>query len=417
MRLLEHLDKENIMLVNLIYHRGSRDTDYNDYMDIIYKDLRDGSKHLETIEKPEMEIYFAKEGMEETKYNRTFLELENTVMHTVPFKDIPFYIARQAGDNYQQYVQDAIKSRNRDKIRNIHKYKNVFGSDYDIENWYKIQWFLHNHNDKDKPITKQYLDIEVDTIDIDGFPKDGECPINAVTIVDEEDMVSYTFLLRNDKNPLIAEFEKEIEEFIETLHEAFDETYGELEYKFYMYDDERDLIKDTFKLIHTLKRDFLMIWNMGFDIPYTIARIKELDMDPVKIMTHPDFEVKQLYYKKDTLNYKVENKGDFFKVSSYTTYLDQMITYAGLRKGQGEMRSHALNAVAQTEIGDEKLDYSEDANIKTLPYVDFKKFVMYNIKDVLLQMGIEKKTEDVSNLYERSYTNATAYNKIFKQTV
>lgn len=88
-----------------------------------------------------------------------------------------------------------------------------------------------------------------------------------------------------------------------------------------------------------------------------------------------------------------------------------------VRKGQGEARSYALNAVARKEVGDEKLDYTEDANIKTLPYVNFKKFVMYNIKDVLLQMGIERKTSDVDNIYQRAYSNATSYSKIFKQTV
>lgn len=184
-----------------------------------------------------------------------------------------------------------------------------------------------------------------------------------------------------------------------------------------MYDDEMDLVRDMFKLINTMKRDFLMIWNMGFDLPYIIARIEELGEDPTEIICHPDFEIKEMFYKKDTNNYKVENKSDFFKVSAYTAYLDQMIIYAGLRKGGGELRSNALNAVAQKEIGDEKLDYSEDANIKTLPYVDFKKFVIYNIKDVLLQMGIENKTGDIDNIYQRSYTNATSYNKIFKQTI
>lgn len=417
MKILPHLNSDNIMLVNTIYHYGKKATNYKDFLDIIYKDLKTGEKHVETLETPEMEIYFAKEDSMNNKYNRSFIELENAEPHICKFKDLPFYIAKQAGEDYVAYIQNAIKSKNRGSINNIHKYKNVFGSDYDIENWYRIQWFLHNHNDKEKPLTKQYLDIEVDSIDTEGFPRDGECPINAVTIVDEEDLVSYTFLLRNPANPLIQEFEDEIESFIEELHDAFDETYGELDYKFYMYDDECDLIKDMYKLINTLKRDFLLIWNMGFDIPYIIARIKELDMDPVEVMCHKDFPVKELYYKKDTKNFMVQNKSDYFKISSYTAHLDQMLLYAGLRKGQGELRSYALNAVARAEVKDEKLDYSEDANIKTLPYVDYKKFVMYNIKDVLLQLGIERKTGDIDNIYSRAYTNATSYNKIFKQTV
>lgn len=417
MKVLGHLDTDNIMLVNVLYHRGTKATEYKDYLDIIYKDLKTGEKKLETIETPEIEIYFAKDEAKNNKFNRSFIEIENAEVHTCKYKDLPFYIAREAGPEYQSYVQNAIQSRNRAALTNIHKYKNVFGSDYDIENWYKIQWFLHNHHEKEKPLTKQYLDIEVDSIDTEGFPKDGECPINAVTIVDEHDLVSYTFLLRNPANPLIQEFEDTIDEFMEDLHEAFDETYGRLEYKFYMYDDERDLIKDMFKLINTLKRDFILIWNMGFDIPYTVARIRELGMDPIEVMCHKDFPVKELQYKKDTRNFNVQNKSDSFRISSYTTYLDQMLIYAGLRKGQGEVRSYALNPVAQTEIGDAKLDYSDDANIKTLPYVDFKKFVMYNIKDVLLQLGIERKTSDVDNIYQRAYSNATTYEKIFRQTV
>ena len=157
--------------------------------------------------------------------------------------------------------------------------------------------------------------------------------------------------------------------------------------------------------------------NNVFDIPYTIARIERLGMDPVQVMCHKDFQVKEVYYKKDTRNFAIANKGDFFKISAYTKYIDQMIIYAGNRKGQGELRSYALNYVAQEEIQDKKLDYSEDANIKTLPYVNYKKFVMYNIKDVLLQMGIERRTKDIDGIYQRAYTNATKYDKIFKQTV
>lgn len=269
MKLLEHLDSNNLMLINIIYHRGTKGTEYNDYLDIIYKNLKTGEKHLETIENPEIEIYFAKEDCRDYNYNLSFIEMENAVMHRCKFKDLAFYIAKEAGPEYVNYVKNAIQTKNRGAINNIHKYRYVFGSDYDIENWYRIQWFLHNNNDKEKKITKQYLDIEVDSIEIEGFPTGGNCPINAVTIVDEEDMTAHVFLLRNEKNPLIQEFEDTIDEFIEELHEDFDEVYGEIDYRFYMYDDERELIIDLFKLINTLKRDFLMIWNMGrFVAPY-----------------------------------------------------------------------------------------------------------------------------------------------------
>lgn len=417
MKFLKNVDSDDIMLLNIIYHNKQKDYQYNDFLDIVYKNITTGEKYLQTIEKPQIEIYFTKEQLRNFSYNKSFMELKDLDMHTCDYKYLEDYIARQAGPNYTNFIKDCKEKGNFSSIKNIHKYNYVFGSDYDIENWYRIQWALNYHNEKEKPITKQFLDIEVDTIDIEGFPKDGECPINAATIVDEISSQCFTFLLENDKNPQIQEFKENIDSFINELHEAFDDTYGKLKYNFYMFNDEVKLITELFRLINTLKRDFLLIWNMGFDIPYIIARCKELGLVPSQVICHKDFKIKDVFYRKDFNNFDVANKGDYFKVSSYTTYLDQMIVYAALRKGKSQLRSHKLNYIAEVEIKDKKLDYSEEANIKTLPYVNYKKFVMYNIKDTLLQLGIEKKTKDVDNVYSRSITNATNFQKIFKQTV
>ncbi|MMZ42331.1 DNA polymerase II [compost metagenome] len=418
MKFLPHRKKEETMLVNVIHHRERKDTDWKDYLDIVYKDLKSGEKFVETIESPKIEFYMTKEEHRNYNHNRDFIPLSQCDKHETEFKNVAFYIAKQLGPQAMAYIKQCQEQGNRSLIRNMHKSPYVFGSDYDIENWYRIQWLLHNNNDEMKPITKQYTDIEVDSIDIEGFPRNGNCPINAITIVDEESKTSFTFLLRNDKNPQIQEFEETIDEFIEELHDDFDETYGHLDYKFYMYDDERQLIIDFFKLVNTLKRDFLLIWNGGgFDIPFIIDRLRELGLDPVDVMTHKDFKIKECFFHQDKDNYAIANKGDYLKLSSYTSYLDQMVIYAGNRKGQGEKRSYALNYVGQEELGDTKLDYSEEANIKTLPYVNFKRFVKYNIKDVLLQLGIERRTNDVDSIYQRAYSNATKYEKIFKQTV
>jgi predicted PolB exonuclease-like 3'-5' exonuclease len=386
MKFLPHRKKEETMLVNVIHHRERKNTDWKDYLDIVYKDLKSKEKFVETIESPKIEFYMTKEEHRNYNHNRDFIPLSQCDKHETEFKNVSFYIAKQLGPQAMAYIKQCQEQGNRSLIRNMHKSPYVFGSDYDIENWYRIQWLLHNNNDEMKPITKQYMDIEVDSIDIEGFPRNGNCPINAITIVDEESKTSFTFLLRNGKNPQIQEFEDTIDEFIEELHNDFDETYGHLDYKFYMYDDERKLIIDFFKLVNTLKRDFLLIWNGGgFDIPFIIDRLRELELDPVDVMTHKDFAIKECYFHQDKDNYAVANKGDYLKLSAYTSYLDQMVIYAGNRKGQGEKRSYALNYVAKEELGDAKLDYSEEANIKTLPYVNFKRFVKYNIKDRTIQ--------------------------------
>ena len=73
--------------------------------------------------------------------------------------------------------------------------------------------------------------------------------------------------------------------------------------------------------------------------------------------------------------------------------------------------------IAMKELQDSKLDYSDVANIKTLPYEDYELFVLYNIKDVLLLYGIENKTHDIDNILDRALTNGTNYSSLFSQTI
>lgn len=413
------IDTDDVMLINIMYHKPTKETNWCDYLDVIYKEISTGEKKLYTIKDPEMEVFIVKEEYRDFTYNKTFIDIDKTYPLRVKCKNLEMEIAKEAGPNYVQMIKDCKQTRNWSAAKNIHKWRYVFGSDFEIENYFRIQWALEYENDKPKHLTKQYADIEVDSIDIVGFPKHGVCPINAITVVDHETLTCYTFLLRCDKNPQIAEFEDNVDKFIEELHEMFDESYGELSYNIYMYDEDKEinLIRDFFKLVNTFKRDFMMFWNQSFDINYFIDRIQVLGYDPKDIMTSPDFPVKECYYFPDAKIFDIKKKKDYLKVSSYTNYLDQMILYVKIRAGKGEMRSHALNSVGMAELKDEKLDYTDEANIKTLPYVNYKKFVAYNIKDVLLQFGIERKVNDLETLYSRIMKNPTQCHKSFSQTV
>jgi len=263
MQFMKNIDIDNTMLVNIIYHNKSKNTNYTDYLDIITKNIKTGKKELTTIENPEIEIFFTKDEYRDYDYNKNFIEINKADMHVVKYKDITRHIAKMAGPSYENYIKQSIETRNFARINNIHKYKYVFGSDMDIENWYRIQWLLNYDNSQIKNITKLFLDIEVDTIDVNGFPKDGEAPINAVTLIDEFSKSVYTFLLDAPNNSQIDVFKNTIDSFIDELHTDFDESYGEFKYNIFMYNDEKEMLIELFKLINTLNRDFLMIWNMG----------------------------------------------------------------------------------------------------------------------------------------------------------
>lgn len=413
----ERIDKNNIMLNDIIYV-GPNKENKTDCLYIIYKDLKSGEKKLETIEKPEIEIYFVKEEYRNFTTNRTFFELDKCDKHTCEYNSLPWYIAKQAGQDYVNELKKLVEVGRYRDIRRIQTYPYVMASDIPIDVFYRTNWLMEYDNEANKPITKIFLDIESDTIDFDGFAKDGECPINAVTIIDDITNNVYTFLLNNPDNPQIAEFISDIDGFIDELHQMFDDSYGVLEYNVYMFDDERDLLKSMFGLINTLKRDMCLIWNgFGYDIPYILARAKVLGIEPETLFCHTDFKYPICRFVKDDKNFAIANKADLLITSSYTKYIDQMKLYAATRKGQSELRSNSLNNIGYAELKDEKIDYNDEANIKTFPYVNYRKFVAYNIKDVLLQMGIERKVNDCENLYIRSYSNCVDYDKVFKQTV
>lgn len=424
MRNFLHLENpENLMLLNVIYHKPTRESNWNDSIDIVYRDLTENKKKLKHITNPTMDIYFVKDEGDNLKYtyNKTFIEQDKVYKETVCYKDVEKAIAEKAGGVYKDYYWKCINERKRSELKNLHKYRYVFGSDLDIENYYRVQWYINYDNNKPKSPTRAFLDIETDIINIEGFPEPGSCPVSVVNVIDAENHTSYTLALAKleEPNPLISDFIDKAKDFIKECHDTFDDFYGEFEYKIFMYDDEKELLKQLFALLNMLKKDFVLIWNMRFDIPFLIARLEALGLDPATVICSPEFPVKECYYKKDKPSKKmkidVANRGDFFHVSHWSVFIDQMVLYAGLRKGRSELSSFKLNQIAQIEIGEEKLDYSEDADLKHLPYKNYKKYILYNIKDTLLQLGVDNKTRDIESLYVRAYMNGTKYDKVFKQ--
>lgn len=426
------INKESSMLLDVQYVKANRKNGTKDYLYLIWKDMDTDEKYMQAIEEPKMDIYFEKPEFRNHLYNKNYATIDTVEKKTVTYKDIIYEIANDMGDRGKQKIQDCFTTRNYKGLKEFMMYPYVYGADYDIRTWYRYQWMKYFDNDKPKNLSIGFLDIEVDTLESTGFPNPVFDPIDLVTFIDITHNNSYTFILVNRKCNSNDEVKKDlyktrheteeyylnnIEELKRETHEKFDESYPDMVYNFYFYKDEIKMLSHLFQLINQLKLDFVGVWNISFDIPYIINRIETLGYDPKEIMCNPDFPVKECYFKKDTINFAVKNKSDFFKISSYTVFFDQMIVYAAIRKGQQELRSNKLTYIAKREIGDEKLDYSEEGSLKTLGYRNWLMYVLYNIKDVLLQKGIEERTTDVYTYYFTSYQNITPYENEFKQTV
>lgn len=406
------------LLLNVFYHRPDWESPgKHDYASIVFKDVNTGRKWIQTIEDPRYMMYIVKPQYRDYTHYPSYMPLDRCDQKIVKFKNIINEIVKVGGKKLADYKEWCNKN-NKSAKKNLHHYPYVLATDYPYTNYFRCEWMLHYHDyDMQYSLSKVFADIEVDGIDAPGFPTADICPINAVAVVDAETKTVHSFLLRNPENPLIEQFENNLPNFIDKCHTTFDESYGELNYEIHMYDTEIDMITEVFRLFNTLARDFILFWNMAFDIPYFIDRIKALGHDPMKIMCDPEFIQDELYYRKDHRHHDFKTKNDVFTCTSKSVYLDQMSQYIKIRKARSELKTVRLNAIAKAELNDEKLDYSDEANIKTLPYENYELFVLYNIKDTLLQYGIEMKTHDIDNVFQRSLINATQYESAFSQTI
>lgn len=401
----------NIIPLNFIYDRG---TNYGeDTLTIIFKDNVSGMKSVHTIHQPVIEAYFVRPEYRtfDSDKSHHWYPIDKCYKKVVPYASRFHEAAKELG------LENAEQAK-------LNPY--VYGLDIEIENWYLIQFVKEYPCHEPKNINCGYFDIENDIIRIDHFPEYGETPINAVTYIDGPAKVAYTLILAKcdipivgDRHPKYAEYEdmrenwtnqmneirNNIPGFISNIHAKYDEKYPRFEYYLAFFEDEIQLIQSFWEIVRECNNDFVYAWNLPYDAQNMMSRpgvlgynVNEIIPDP-RVMNKPEASV---LFTEDK-NAKVAKRKHQCVTWTFPAFLDQMVMYAGIRSGRGELASTKLNYVAQIELNDEKLDYSEDADIKTLFYRNLYKFIEYNLKDVLLQYSIETKTMDIQTIYSRMY--------------
>lgn len=412
-----NLDKnENLVLFNTIYHSNIDNDRKRDAISLVFKDMDTGKKVLREIENPNIEVYKAKPHVDLGDINHITIEREKLDRFDIQYNQKVLELAKLLGKEAEDYYWNCVKSKNFKETNKILMDNRLFACDRNIEDFYRYKCYNYFGEKELSNTRKGFFDIEADIMygDIDFDNSEGEAPVNVVTLVDADSMTSYTLILRDDNNPLIADFEKDIPNFLRFMNDKYDDDIGHFDYKIAMFDTEIELIEFLFVLINTINLDFLLAWNMGFDIPYLIHRIKRNGKNPADIICHPDFNFKQCKYRKSN-EFEIKKKTDWFTVSAYTVYMDQMINYASVRKSQAKLDSYKLDFIGNKEVNAGKLDYSDLGSIKEFPYKDFKRYVEYNIIDCMTQYRIEKKVNDVDTVFYRSYEANTRLNKVFKE--
>ena len=167
--------------------------------------------------------------------------------------------------------------------------------------------------------------------------------------------------------------------------------------------DEANLLDKFLKVWNhpSWKPDIVTGWNIEFfDIPYLVNRIKSVLGDE---------ESKKLSPWKMLEEKEVEFKGK--QNQTYSPIGIAVLDYYQLYRkfSFGNQESYKLDYIAQVEIGERKIDYSEYGNLLELYKNNFQKFIEYNIYDCALVDKLDAKLKFIEQVMALAYDAKVNY--------
>ena len=173
---------------------------------------------------------------------------------------------------------------------------------------------------------------------------------------------------------------------------------------------ERALLEKFFKMWDKESPDIITGWNIDtFDIPYLVNRAKRM------------FDEKKNPYRllspwRRLREYTMYGMGGR-ELQTYEIYGVETLDYLSLYKkfAYVNQESYRLDHIANVELGERKLDYSEQGTLHLLYKNDYQKFIEYNIKDVELVEQLEEKMKLLEMVISLAYLCKVNYGNTFGQ--
>lgn len=429
-------DGEDITCLETLYydawrHRNEIGAGNKDTLYIVYKD-KNHEKHIQRIVDPPMEIYFVKPEYRDFRTPREYIELEKCYPVTVKHKQIMNTVVSEIKKSDDIVSQGVLNVYNAAKAGGIYgatkevlKWPYTLMSDIDVESYYRIM-LGHTYNQmRSHTVDKSFLDIESDVYGMSSTAQRMNMDrTNACTVIftfdkngirgDMQTQV-FTLLLRDyRKYPQQQYFEQHLPEFIKSCHDNFDKQTiikdgkkkvmeTPADYHIKLYDNEAELLQDIFRLINSYRPDTCEVWNIAYDIPKIYERMKKNNIDPVQAMCDPSWDVRNKWVDINIDNRPIDiaDRKTSIRMASTTLFIDQMQTYAGIRKGRKAYGSNKLDNIANIELGMGKWEFGKGIDVMNAAVKDYWNFVLYNIRDVWCQVLIGIVTNDcVSVIYD-----------------
>lgn len=177
--------------------------------------------------------------------------------------------------------------------------------------------------------------------------------------------------------------------------------------KYHKCRNEKELLASFLTTWKQSYPDIITGWNVvGFDIPYLVGRMNMVlgedqakDMSPWRYIYNKKFNMMQ----QEHITTIIEGIAtlDYLELYRRFTYTTQ--------------DSYKLDSIANIELDESKLDYSEYENLQDLYERNFQKFIEYNIHDVELVDKLDDKMKLIDMAITLAYDAKVNYIDVFSQ--
>lgn len=418
-----------ISIINSFYERGPYGKNEDKLM--LSMKLADGKTNTVVYDRPAFH-YYKSDGLKRhyqrvllkdlTKIECQYCKLDQSVAEQLDRVD---YLKMARVNKVMSEAKDV-----------LHKDFNIHGTQHQVEDFYREQLKLKVEPQSVDSVDCMYFDIEVDSINLNGFPNEMEAkaPIYANTMIHNRiayvDLLFYPnveecYMLRHDKSTM--------DDFKAKIMKKEGEYIDEVIIKFYDY--ELNLIKNMFDLIHRLKPDFVVGWNSNhFDVPTIMGRLAhclDVDIQPVDGRwgtQYFDKKIMNIVIPKDLWNKGFRNmrynrsmkslaheKDSYFKIPMHSVFADlQYIT--AVMTNQKKEPSYKLDEIAYKFLKDRKDALPKGITHKNFLYKAYLTSIEYNVHDVILPQRIEAKKSFLYFTQMLCDFSNTRFEKVAKKT-
>jgi DNA polymerase elongation subunit (family B) len=319
------------------------------------------------------------------------------VQQSIPYKPYLFVHSRGASSLYRnlkgKQVDRVDFSSPGDARDFIKRYSDVEGFEiYGFTNF--VYTFINDYFPGDidydpRVVSKVNIDIEVAADE--GFPD--------IQTADKE--ITAITMKKNDLYVVLGCGEFTIEKFID-----LDESLRE-KIKYIRCNDEGQLLLKFLDVWRSkwFSPDIVTGWNVEmFDIPYIVNRIKRVLGDSMAKKISP-------WDLLEERTVTIAGRQNQVYVPVGISILDYMQLY---RKFTFTMQeSYRLDHIANIELGERKLDYSDYENLFDLYKKNYQLFIEYNIRDVDLVDRLDDKLKLIEQVFAIAYDGKVNYQDTF----